>query len=212
MIDSFPHYFRILHFKVLEKIHTKLSYLKAYYWGVKLMKGGTFVGLPKFRRPPGSTITIGRNFRMLSSFSSNLHGLNRRCMLNCLTRSAKIYIGDDVGLSGVIVCSAVSINIGSRVMIGANTTLSDTDSHPINYKSRQPKYFDIDAVNSQLQVGTKKIIIEDDVFIGMHCLILKGAHIGRGSVIAAGSIVTGKIPPNVIAAGSPAKVIKSIKL
>ena len=133
-------------------------------------------------------------------------------MLNCLTRSAKIYIGDDVGLSGVIVSCAVSINIGSRVIIGANTTLSDTDSHPINYKSRQPKYFDIDAVNSQLQVGTKKIIIEDDVFIGMHCLILKGAHIGRGSVIAAGSIVTGKIPPNVIAAGSPAKVIKSIKL
>ena len=59
---------------------------------------------------------------------------------------------------------------------------------------------------------SKEIIIEDDVFIGMHSLILKGAQIGKGSVIGAGSIVTGKIPANVIAAGQPAKVIKELKV
>ncbi|AUS05835.1 DapH/DapD/GlmU-related protein [Pseudotamlana carrageenivorans] len=55
-----------------------------------------------------------------------------------------------------------------------------------------------------------KVVIEDDVFIGMHSLILKGAFIGKGSVIGAGSIVTGYIPPNVIAVGQPAKVVKNI--
>ncbi|MFO7530004.1 MAG: hypothetical protein R6W86_14575 [Marinobacter sp.] len=53
-------------------------------------------------------------------------------------------------------------------------------------------------------------MIEDDVFIGMECLILKGAHIGAGSVIGARSVVTGAIPPGVIAAGSPAQVIRSL--
>lgn len=54
------------------------------------------------------------------------------------------------------------------------------------------------------------IIIEDDVFIGMNCLILKGVTIGARSIIAAGSVVTKSIPSDCIAAGNPAKVIKHL--
>ena len=54
------------------------------------------------------------------------------------------------------------------------------------------------------------MVIEDEVFIGMNVLILKGSHIGKGSVIGAGSVVSGTIPPGVIAAGNPIKVIREM--
>jgi acetyltransferase-like isoleucine patch superfamily enzyme len=56
----------------------------------------------------------------------------------------------------------------------------------------------------------KPVIIEDDVFIGVNSMVLKGVRIGAGSLIGAGSVVTKDIPPGVIAAGVPAKVIRVI--
>ncbi|KKR03015.1 MAG: Transferase hexapeptide repeat containing protein [Candidatus Uhrbacteria bacterium GW2011_GWF2_39_13] len=52
------------------------------------------------------------------------------------------------------------------------------------------------------------IIIEDDVWIGAGSIILAGAKINKGVVVAAGSIVTGELPTNSICGGVPAKVIK----
>lgn len=52
------------------------------------------------------------------------------------------------------------------------------------------------------------IVIENDVWIGTQCVILSGAYISTGAVIAANSVVNGFIPPYAIAGGSPAKVIK----
>lgn len=54
----------------------------------------------------------------------------------------------------------------------------------------------------------KDVIIEDGVWVGCNVTILKGVHIGKGSVIAAGSIVTKDVPPYSIVGGNPAKVIK----
>jgi acetyltransferase-like isoleucine patch superfamily enzyme len=55
----------------------------------------------------------------------------------------------------------------------------------------------------------RSTLIEDDVWIGSHAIILGGSRVGAGSVIGAGSIVTGAIPPGVVAVGAPAKVIRS---
>lgn len=53
------------------------------------------------------------------------------------------------------------------------------------------------------------VIIEDDVLIGANSVILEGVRVGKGSVVAAGSVVTKDVPPGVVVAGSPAKIIKS---
>ena len=105
-------------------------------------------------------------------------------------------------MSGGTLLAAQSITIGERVILGANTTIVDTDFHPLhaNVRMAEPN-----------AGGTASVIIEDDVFIGMNCLVLKGVTIGHGSVIGAGSVVTGNIPAGVIAAGNPARVIRSLE-
>lgn len=61
--------------------------------------------------------------------------------------------------------------------------------------------------------GTKSapVVIEDDVWVGAHCIILKGVTIGARSIIGAGSVVTKSIPADCVAAGNPCKVIKLLK-
>ena len=54
----------------------------------------------------------------------------------------------------------------------------------------------------------KDIIVEEDVWIGINVTLVQGAHIGRGAIIGACSVVTKEIPPYAIAVGNPAKVIK----
>ncbi len=53
------------------------------------------------------------------------------------------------------------------------------------------------------------IIIEDDVWVGARCLLIKGVRLGTGSVIGAGSVVTHSLPPFSVAAGNPCRVIRT---
>lgn len=55
------------------------------------------------------------------------------------------------------------------------------------------------------------IVIEDDVWVGARCIVLTGAFIGRGSVVAAGSVVSSAIPEFSIVAGNPARVVANRK-
>lgn len=82
------------------------------------------------------------------------------------------------------------IVIGDHVMVGANTCIGDRDDHP-----------------ERLGTSPQPVHIGNNVFIGMHCIVMKGVTIGDNSIIGAGSIVTKDIPANCIAAGVPCKVI-----
>lgn len=113
-----------------------------------------------------------------------------------------------------------SINIGNNVTIAWGCTIYDHDSHSLNYLERRK---DIDDELKDIREGnnfianknwdcvkSKPIIIEDDVWIGMNVIVLKGVTIGEGAVIGAGSVVTKDVPAWTLVAGNPAKVIKSI--
>jgi acetyltransferase-like isoleucine patch superfamily enzyme len=54
------------------------------------------------------------------------------------------------------------------------------------------------------------VVIEDDVWIGMGAVLLGGAHIGAGSIVGAGAVVDFTVPPDVIVAGNPARIVRSL--
>lgn len=208
--EVLPHYLRIAQQLLYERFCKLIFTLKALWWGVRVGEGLSICGIPIVRKTPGSTITIGAHCRLLSDFASNLHGLNRKSMLSTLRTDARLTIGRDCGLSGVVIACSHSVTLGDRVMVGANCTISDTDSHPIDYKERYPQFYDEKLNNWEETVKTAPVTVEDDVFIGMNTVVLKGVTIGKGAVIGAGSVVSKSIPAYVIAAGNPARVIRPL--
>ena len=101
-----------------------------------------------------------------------------------------------IGLSNVIIGP---VDIGNGVMLAQNIVVSG-----LNHG-----YEAIDISPSKQPVITKKITIEDDVWIGANSIITAGVTIGKHAVIGAGSVVVKDIPPYSIAVGNPAKVIKA---
>ena len=206
---SFPHYFRILRQLARMKIDLALTRIYFRYWGVNCGVSPVVGGVPLIRRTPLSTLTIGSHCTFLSTWNYNLHGLTRPCMLSTVKRDARLRIGDYSGFSGTVIVCSTSINIGERVMCGANSTIVDTDSHSLDYRQRYPRYHGLEIEGFKEDVRSSPITIEDDVFIGMNTTILKGVTIGERSVIAACSVVTNSIPSNCIAGGVPARVLRS---
>ena len=99
------------------------------------------------------------------------------------------------------------IDIGNFVSIAQNVTFLLDAEHNVNTLSTFP--FRVMFLNCQTEAfGKGDIIIDDDVWIGYGAIILSGVHIGQGSIIAAGSVVTSNVPPYAIVGGVPAKVIR----
>ena len=112
--------------------------------------------------------------------------------------SGEIHIGDYCLISpGVRISAAQAIHIGDNCMFAANVYISDSDWHGIYNRIRPFRC-------------TKPVVLENNVWLGESVIINKGVRIGENSVVGAGSVVTKDIPANSIAAGNPARVIKSI--
>ena len=110
-------------------------------------------------------------------------------------------IGNNTSINYRTVISVESmVKIGNNCLIAEETKIFDNNSHGIDYRHRQMTEKDVSP-----------IIIEDDVWIGMNSIILKGVTIGRGAVVAAGSVVTKNVPAMTVVSGNPATVIKEIK-
>ena len=177
------------------------AWLVFAWTGIKWGKRWRLYGVPIVQRHRAGMITLGDGLNLRSTVGSNPLAPYHPVVLSVRRAGAKLLVGNDFGMTGGTLCADESITIGNRVTVGANTTIIDTDFHPLDPHIRQ---------RDPLRGATAPVVIEDDVFIGMACFVLKGAHIGAGSVIGAGSIVTGAIPPGVIATGQPARVIKPL--
>ncbi len=169
--------------------------------GIAWGQGWRFYGVPIIQKHRRSSMHFGPGLQLRSSLRSNPLGPNHPVMLVTWRKGASIDVGADFHMTGGTLCAAERISIGNRVAVGANTTIVDTDFHPLDVEGRRT-----DAAAGKCAA----VIIEDDVFIGMNCLVLKGVHIGRGSVIGAGSVVTSDVPPGVIVAGNPAHVVRPL--
>lgn len=159
--------------------------------GVQIGENCRFYGIPYFYRTPKSSITLGNNCRLRSESTSNLIGINHKCIISTLTSDAIIKIGNNCGMSGVSIGAAKEIIIGDNVLIGANCIITDNDWHSVRHNSKPAT-----------------VIIHDNAWIGVNSVILKGVEIGENSIIGANSLVVKSIPPNVVAGGNPCKILK----
>jgi acetyltransferase-like isoleucine patch superfamily enzyme len=101
--------------------------------------------------------------------------------------------------SGCVLYSGHGIRIGANVLIAANCTLAATN-HAFTDPDR--------LIRAQgFQPSRGGIVIEDDVWIGANTVLLDGAHVGRGAVIAAGSVVRGPVAAFTVQGGNPLRLI-----
>ncbi len=169
--------------------------------GVTIAKGWACYGLPILQKHTQSTLMIGENANFRSTVRSNPLGANHPCVLSTRTPHATLIIGDGFGMTGGSIVCEERVTIGHHVTMGANSIITDTDFHPLDPDQRR---------DSPQEGATKPVVIEDDVFIGMNALILKGVRLGKGCVVGAGSVVTRDVPPYQVVGGNPARIIKAL--
>ena len=142
----------------------------------------------------GKNISLGENVHIRTSRNV----ITQICAWNKNDCDGIIEIGNNVLISpGVRIISAEEIIIDSNVMIASNVYISDSDWHGVYDRINTPG-------------SSKKIHIEENVWIGEGSKISKGVRIGKNSIIGLGSVVTSDVPDNEIFGGNPAKKIGEI--
>ena len=184
-------------------LHTRLyPAFNRFFFKLKgISYGENFTIMGKVSVVGRGMISIGDNFYMSSGNHVNPISANLQGAFFMGSPNARITIGNNVGLSGTRMWVHESLTIGDNVKIGGGVLIIDTDSHPIDYKTRR-------ISNEGMKFAP--IVIEDDAWIGAQSIILKGVTIGARSIIGAGSVVTKSIPADCIATGNPCKVIRFI--
>ena len=114
-----------------------------------------------------------------------------------------VRVGDDVSIGprATLLATESAIIIGSKVMFGPNVTLIGG-----NHNTSIIGQFMKDVTTKRPQ-DDMDIVVDDDVWIGAGATILKGVHLGRGCIVAAGAVVVKDVPPYAIAGGVPAKIL-----
>lgn len=145
-----------------------------------------------------------------------------------------IRIGDHCDISGVLysmgegsICigsntvihqdsfigSVNSIQIGNCVIISNNVKIYDNNNHPTSPKTREEMCKNGFYGESWrwTYAENKPVVIEDNVWIGERSTILKGVHIGKGSIVACNTVVVKDVPPFSLVAGNPGRVVKKLE-
>jgi len=177
-------------FRVVSKIKIKIRYI-----AIKWM-------YHRYIRQIGKNIEF-RTIPVVENFKKLTVRLGENIVIkeNLIIRGGgNLKIGDNTHIgSFVIIGCNEEVKIGKDCMIADYCTLRDTNHNFRNLNI---------SMNKQ-GITAKKIIIEDDVWIGHGAIILSGINVAKGSIVAAGSVVTKNVGEYEIVAGNPAKTIGS---
>lgn len=142
----------------------------------------------------------------------------KRCMTHCgvgvylrpmscdIKGLENLSVGDGTSIpkGSTFFCTEAPLTIGKKVVFGPKPTII-TGDHRIDILGKH--IIDV-TVDEKLPENDQPVVIDDGCWIGANVTILKGVTIGRGSVVAAGAVVTKSFPPYSIIGGIPAKLIK----
>jgi acetyltransferase-like isoleucine patch superfamily enzyme len=170
--------------------------------GVSVSRTVFLKGMPIIFVRNGGKIIVGEEV-VLNSKNRKYH-VNMHSPIKLVADGvdARIVIGKGSRIHGTCINAGGEIRIGENCLIAANCQIIDNSGH------------DVLMLNPAGRVHTrgdvKRITIENDVWIGMNCIVLPGSTIRRGSVISAGSIVRGDIPENSIFSSTKGIVLKTL--
>lgn len=175
-------------------------YINLFKRNIVLGKNVRFNKFPIIHCTRKSSIYIGSNVKINSNNYHYHTNMSSRVKLMADREGAIIKIGDNSRIHGTCIHARRNIQIGKNCLIAANSQIFDCNGHDLAFNNVEER------INST--GPAKEIIINDNVWIGINTIILPGVTIGRGSIIAAGSVVVKDIPPMCLAGGNPARVIK----
>jgi len=151
-------------------------------------------------RGDSSKILIGCHTRVLGDLSTFGHGGEIRIGEWC-------YIGE-----ASRIWSAISIELGDRVLVSHSVNIFDSLTHPIGAAARheQVKQIFEEGHPLSLSLDESPVRIQNDAWIGAGAMIMRGVTVGEGGIVAAGAIVTRDVPPYSIVAGNPAVLVREL--
>jgi acetyltransferase-like isoleucine patch superfamily enzyme len=171
--------------------------LSLYFFSKIIIKGIPLCQQKIYCQGDGE-INIGKS----CSFGEKLGGRFKNGYIELQTRTSKasIIINDDVHINNNLFISCKNkIEIGARTLIGERVTIYDYEAHGILPNLRR---------NNNGNTG--KVKIGENCWIGNNVIILKNSNIGDNTIVAAGAVVSGNFPENVIIGGIPATVKKKL--
>jgi acetyltransferase-like isoleucine patch superfamily enzyme len=153
-------------------------------------------------------------FRRFRSGHPDALVVGRGCTMDgvqfAIGETGRISIGDNCYFTNAILLCELEVRIGNFVMIGWNTTIADSDFHPIAPAERLADAVACSPLGNNRQrppVVRRAVVIQDDVYIGPASTILKGVTIGAGAWIEPGAMVTADVPAGARVLGNPARVV-----
>ena len=140
-------------------------------------------------------ISIGKNVMILK-------GARLEAVGKIDSGRPKIIIGDDTAINMYFHCGAsVNVTIGKNVLIAGRVYITDHDH-----------VFDDPELPARNSRKSEPVVIEDGVWLGEGCAILKGVTVGKRAVVGSNSVVTKDVPPLTVVGGIPARIIRQIEL
>jgi len=179
-----------------------LSWTFSWRKGVHVEGPLRVLGRPRIHLRNGGRLFLGRDVRLWSD-PVEYHGpMYAPVTILADKPGAEVHVARGSRLVGCHIHAWRRVLIGEYCLIAANTVIMDSHGHSTQ---------DADALRRHLtQDEPEEIVVGDHVWIGLNSIITKGVRIGRGSIVAAGSVVTRDVQPFTLVGGCPAREIRKL--